>query len=55
MREQNPKWGKDKLVLLLKKEGVDLSTSMVGRILKKLKERGILVEPVILVQDRFSD
>jgi len=46
MREQYPKWGKDKLVLLLKKEGVDLSTSMVGRILKKLKERGILVEPV---------
>ena len=46
IREQYPKWGKDKLVVLLHRDGREVSTSMVGRILKKLKERGVLVEPV---------
>jgi len=39
-------WGKDKLVVLLHGEGFDCSTSTVGRILHKLKERGVLKEPV---------
>ena len=47
LREQYPRWGKDKLVVLLRREGLETSTSMVGRILKKLKDRGILREPVI--------
>lgn len=44
LREQFPRWGKDKLVVLLRKEDVQVSTSMVGRILKHLKDSGRLVE-----------
>ena len=46
LREQHPRWGKDKLVVLLRKSGVVMSTSMVGRILKHLKQTRQLVEPV---------
>ena len=46
LREEYPRWGKDKLVILLHREGFDCSASMVGRILHKLKERGVLREPV---------
>lgn len=49
LREQYPRWGKDKLAVLLGKQGMNLSVSMVGRILKKLKDRGILREPTICV------
>lgn len=45
LREIYPRWGKDKLVVLLRREGWLASTSMVGRILKQLKERGVLREP----------
>lgn len=45
LREQYPRWGKDKLVVLLRRESWTVSTSMVGRILKRLKERGALREP----------
>ncbi|MCA1709180.1 MAG: integrase core domain-containing protein [Actinobacteria bacterium] len=44
LREQYPRWGKDKLVVLLAREGTVVSTSMVGRILKRLKDTGQLVE-----------
>jgi len=43
LREQHG-WGKDKLVILLGRAGWHVSTSMVGRILKKLRESGKLVE-----------
>jgi len=46
LREQYPRWGKDKLVVLLRREEWQVSTSMVGRILKGLKERGVLREPL---------
>ena len=46
LREQYPRWGKDKLVVLLRQESWQVSTSMVGRILKRLKERGVLREPL---------
>jgi len=45
LREQYPCWGKDKLVVLLGREGWQVSTSMVGRILRRLRERGVLQEP----------
>lgn len=45
LREQYPRWGKDKLVVLLRRAGWRVSTSMVGRILTDLKARGILREP----------
>ena len=44
MRERYPRWGKDKLVVLLRASGWDVSTSMVGRILKRAKETGVLRE-----------
>jgi putative transposase len=45
LRERYPRWGKDKLVVLLREEGVALSTSMVGRILGRLKATRQLREP----------
>ena len=45
-RTKYPRWGKDKLVVLLRKEGIQVSTSTVGRVMKRLKDRGVLVEPV---------
>lgn len=45
LRERYPRWGKDKLVVLLQREGWQVSTSMVGRILNRLKARGVLREP----------
>jgi transposase InsO family protein len=46
LRETYPRWGKDKLVVLLQRKGFSCSTSMVGRILKRLKDDGVLVEAV---------
>jgi putative transposase len=46
LREQYPRWGKDKLVRLLASEGIRVSVSMVGRILSALKRTGQLVEPL---------
>ena len=45
-RERFPRWGKDKLAIVLKREGMVLSVSMIGRILATLKRRGLLVEPL---------
>ena len=46
LREAYPRWGKAKLVHLLARRGINVSESMVGRILKYLKGRGVLREPV---------
>jgi transposase-like protein len=45
LRLQFPRWGKDKLAVLLRRQQQPVSTSMVGRILTRLKQRGRLVEP----------
>lgn len=45
LRERYPRWGKDKLVVLLRRQGWHVSTSMVGRIMTSLKARGVLREP----------
>jgi len=45
LRLQFPRWGKDKLAVLLRRRGEAVSTSMVGRILLRLKQHGRLVEP----------
>jgi putative transposase len=56
LRKQYPCWGTDKLVVLLAREKLYLSVSMVGRILSTLKRRGVLHEPpkpaVLLRQHR---
>jgi transposase InsO family protein len=46
LREEYPRWGKDKLVVLLRGKGLSCSASTAGRIIRKLKERGVLREPV---------
>ena len=46
VRKQYPRWGKDKLVVLLREQGYMTSASTVGRVLRYLKRRGVLVEPV---------
>jgi putative transposase len=53
LREKYPRWGKDKLVILLKreleregKERLIVSVSTVGRTIRRLKARGYLKEPV---------
>jgi putative transposase len=45
LRLQFPRWGKDKLAILLRRQQLPVSTSMVGRILIHLKRHGRLVEP----------
>ncbi len=45
LREERPRWGKDKLVELLRGRGYEVSSSMVGRTIRRLKDRGVLKEP----------
>jgi len=45
LRLQFPRWGKDKLVVLLREQKLKVSTSMVGRILTQLKRTGQLLDP----------
>jgi putative transposase len=47
LREEYPRWGKDKLAELLREQGHRVSASMVGRILRRLKQRGALKEPIL--------
>ena len=47
LREQYPRWGKDKLLVLLRNEGFNTSSSTVGRILSYARQRGILREPTL--------
>lgn len=46
LREKYPRWGKNKLVILLQAEGYQVSASTVGRILRYAKGRGMLKEPI---------
>jgi len=45
VRERYPRWGKDKLAVLLRRDGLIVSVSMVGRILARLRRSGELREP----------
>jgi putative transposase len=45
LRADHPMWGKRKLAVLLRREGIAVSVSTVGRILTKLMARGV-VTPV---------
>lgn len=42
----SPRWGKDKLAVLVQGGGHAVSVSMVGRILARLRRRVLLVEPL---------
>src|SRR5579871_4960585 len=48
VRNDNPMWGKRKIAALLKREGETVSASKVGRILKQLMARGVVVPVPIL-------
>ena len=45
LREQYPRWGKEKLCVLLGRESWHTSASTVGRILGYLKRRGLIHDP----------
>lgn len=45
LREEHPRWGKDKLVVLVRAKGFSVSVSMVGRILGYLKKKGLIRNP----------
>lgn len=44
LRLEHPRWGKDKLAVLLWRRGVQISVSMVGRILAYLQKKGLIRE-----------
>jgi putative transposase len=48
IRADNPMWGKRKIAALLKREGRAVSVSKVGRILRRLMERGAVIPVPIL-------
>jgi transposase InsO family protein len=52
LRQQFPSWGKQKLVVLLRRQGLLISESMVGRILREYRRRGLLREPPRLARTR---
>jgi putative transposase len=54
LREERPRWGRDKLAVLLKREGIEISGNTVGREMKKLKARGLLVEPESVRQAKLA-
>lgn len=45
-RERYPCWGKEKIAVLLRAQGWQVSTSMVGRIITDLRRRGVLRLPM---------
>jgi len=53
LRTRYPRWGKAKLRILLRREGIALSTSMVGRILGRLRGSGDLREPLRSIRRRM--
>jgi transposase InsO family protein len=53
LRARYPRWGKAKLRVLLRREGLHLSTSMVGRILCRLRRSGDLAEPLRSIRRRM--
>ena len=53
LRVRYPRWGKAKLQVLLRRDGLILSTSMVGRILARLRRSGDLREPLRSIRRRM--
>lgn len=51
LRNDNPMWGKRKIAVLLRREGLTVSVSTVGRILAHLVKRGAVI-PVPLLRRR---
>lgn len=47
-RERYPRWGKEKIAIMVRRQGWQVSTSMAGRILTDLRRRGVLRLPLRL-------
>ncbi len=45
LREKYPRWSRDKMHVVLRRKGIVISASMIGRILASLRARGLLHEP----------
>ena len=45
LREQYPRWGREKLRVLLAREGIRVSAKTIDRVLARLRARGVLREP----------
>ena len=54
LREEHPRWGRDKLAVLMAREGIQISGSTVGRVMARLKARGLLVEPESVRQAKLA-
>jgi putative transposase len=54
LRKEYPRWSRDKLAVLLEREGILISGSTVGRVMNKLKARGLLVEPENVRQAKLA-
>ncbi len=54
LRERYPRWGKEKLAVVLRREGIRISGSTVGRVMAKLRARGLLVEPENIRQAKLA-
>ena len=46
LREQYPRWGREKLRVLLEREGIHISAKSIDRVIARLKARGVLREPL---------
>ena len=46
LREQYPRWGREKLRVLLEREGINISAKSIDRVIARLKARGVLREPL---------
>ena len=46
LREHYPRWGREKLRVLLEREGITLSAKSIDRVISRLKARGVLREPL---------
>jgi putative transposase len=46
LREQYPRWGREKLRVLLEREGMMLSAKSIDRVMARLRARGVLREPL---------
>ena len=46
LREKYPRWGREKLRVLLEREGIHISAKSIDRVIARLKARGVLREPL---------
>ena len=48
LRERYPRWGREKLRVLLAREGITISAKTIDRVIARLRGRGELREPLVL-------